>query len=160
MQITSQLFECEHLDVISAAHTFQFTNHSSERYLELPQKNGIFASIKLLNFPRITPHLHGEYGYKVTTCSKIHDDDVNARATTGLHQWLILPNGLWHIVDLLIIELEFLVGLLLNYNGILDAWWHHDENRDFNEIASNDHVLLPSWYFTLGEWWCSHHPNT
>jgi hypothetical protein len=40
MHITSQLFECKHLNVISAILELQFTNYSRKSCLEHPQRNG------------------------------------------------------------------------------------------------------------------------
>ncbi len=40
----------------------QFTNHSGEGCLELPQRSSTWPSTELLNSPRGTADLHGVYG--------------------------------------------------------------------------------------------------
>jgi len=61
VHIMGQLLECKCVDVISAVLEFQFTNHSSESYLEFRQRNGTWPFAKLLNFSRGTIDLHGVY---------------------------------------------------------------------------------------------------
>jgi hypothetical protein len=58
VHIMGQLFEYKRFGVISAILELQFTNHSLESSLELPQKNGTWPSVELLNSPRITVDLH------------------------------------------------------------------------------------------------------
>jgi hypothetical protein len=62
MHMTGQLFECKHLGVIITILELQFTNHSLESCLELPQRNGTLPSAKILNFPKGTINLHGVHG--------------------------------------------------------------------------------------------------
>jgi len=62
VHIVDQLFECKRLGVISAILELQFTNHSSESCLELPQRNDTWPSAELLNSPKRTIDIHGVYG--------------------------------------------------------------------------------------------------
>jgi len=50
-----------------------------------------------------------------------------------------------------LLEPEFLVGVVLDDNGDVDIWWYHCEDHEFKEIGSNDCVLFHSWY--LGYNW-------
>jgi hypothetical protein len=60
-------------------------------------------------------------------------------------------NGLWCTVDVVSPEPEFLVGVVLDDDGVVDIWWYRREDREFKEISSKDCVLLRSWY--LGSGW-------
>jgi hypothetical protein len=42
-------------------------------------------------------------------------------------------------------ESEFLVRVVLDDGGAVDAWWYRREDRELKEIGSNGRVLLRSW---------------
>jgi hypothetical protein len=47
-------------------------------------------------------------------------------------------------------KLEFLIGVVLDDSGVVDAWWYRREDRELKEISSKDYVLFRSWYLGFG----------
>jgi hypothetical protein len=48
-------------------------------------------------------------------------------------------------------EPEFLIRVVLDDNGVVDAWWYRREDRELKDIGSKDCVLFCNWY--LGSRW-------
>jgi hypothetical protein len=69
---------------------------------------------------------------------------VKVNVTIGVPHWWAPPNGLWCTIDVVLFELEFLVGVVLDDGGILDAWWYYREDREFKKFGSKDCVLFCS----------------
>ncbi len=90
-------------------------------------------------------------GVEVTTCNGIYDDGVKAGAATGVPHWLTPPNGLWCSIDVVQPEPEFLIGVVLDDDDVVDALWYRREDRELKDIGSNGCGLLRNWY--LGSKW-------
>jgi hypothetical protein len=60
-------------------------------------------------------------GVEVTACNGIYADGVKVGATVNVPHWLTPPNGLWCTIDVVWPEAEFLVGVVLDDSGAMDA---------------------------------------